>query len=49
MEENRYVSLSRFSGKYESRIGERFILHPRNLTIKDDRTIAFLLYMASLL
>lgn len=48
-EKYRYVSLSRFSEKYKSRIGERFILHPKNLTIKDDGTIAFPLYMASLL
>ena len=30
------TSLNRFMGKYKSRIGESYIIHPRNLIIKDD-------------
>ena len=29
-------SLSRFKEKYKDRIGESYIIHPRNLIVKDD-------------
>ena len=30
------ISLLKFRGKYKNRIGECYIVHPRNLIIKDD-------------
>lgn len=48
-ENYRYVSLSRFSEKFKNRIGNKYILHPKNLTIKEDGTICLPLYMTCLL
>ena len=30
------VSLERFQKKYKNRIGESYIIHPRNLVLKDE-------------
>ena len=32
----RTTSLTRFREKYKNRIGEAYLIHPRNLTMKDD-------------
>ena len=48
-ENYRYLSLQRFSEKYKSRIGDRYILHPKNLSIKEDGVICLPLYMTCFL
>ena len=48
-ENYRYVSLKRFSEKYESRVGNKYVLHPRNLSIKEEGIICLPLYMTCFL
>ena len=48
-ENYRCLSLQRFSEKYKRCIGDRYILHPKNLSIKEDGVIYLPLYMACFL
>ena len=45
----RYVSLSRFVDKFGKRIGKSYVIHPRNLAIKDDGVVCLPIYMTPLL
>lgn len=48
-EKYRYISLERFSEKFRKRIGMKYVLHPRNLLIKEDGVVCLPLYMACFL